>query len=76
MDSTLLDSNLASCTRRQLIIGCLQECYKGLTEEQKASLLEADRTRLTRLCAKRPSHIIYGLDEAPNVAGWRSLVLC
>jgi len=64
MDSTLLDSNLATCTRLQLIIGCLQEFYKSLTDEQKASLEEADRALLQRLRAKRPSQIIYGLDEA------------
>ena len=63
MDSTLLDSNLATCTRLQLIIGCLQEFWKGLTDEQKARLNEADRALLDRLCAKRPSQIIYGLDE-------------
>jgi hypothetical protein len=64
MDSTLLDSNLARCTRLQLIIGCLQEFYKRLTDEQKVSLVEADRALLQRLCAKRPSQIVYGLDEA------------
>jgi hypothetical protein len=63
MDSTLLDSNLATCTRLQLIIGCLQEFYKSLTDEQKGRLSEADRELLDRLCAKRPSQIIYGLDE-------------
>ena len=30
MDSTLLDSNLAACTRLQLIIGCLQAFWKSL----------------------------------------------
>lgn len=64
MDSTLIESNLATCTRLQLIIGCLQEFYKGLTEEQKASLGPADRALLERLCAKRPSQIVYGLEEA------------
>jgi hypothetical protein len=63
MDSTLLDSNLATCTRLQLIIGCLQEFYKSLTDEQKGRLSEADREFLGRLCAKRPSRLIYGLDE-------------
>ena len=63
MDSTLLDSNLATCTRLQLIIGCLQEFWKSLTDEQKVRLSEADRELLDRLCAKRASQIIYGLDE-------------
>jgi hypothetical protein len=68
MDSTLLDSNLATCTRLQLIIGCLQEFYKSLTDEQKASLEQVDRALLERLCAKRPSQIIYGLDESTKKA--------
>jgi hypothetical protein len=62
MDSTLLDSNLANCTRLQLIIGCLQVFYKSLSDEQKAHLDEADRAHLERLCAKRASQIIYRLD--------------
>ncbi len=69
MDSTLLDSNLATCTRLQLIIGCLQEFYKSLTDEQKARLSEADRELLDGLCAKRPSQINYGLDETTK-KGW------
>jgi hypothetical protein len=68
MDSTLLDSNLATCTRLQLIIGCLQAFYKSLTDEQKAHLNEADRALLDRLCAKRPSQLIYGLDETTKQA--------
>jgi hypothetical protein len=69
MDSTLLDSNLATCTRLQLIIGCLQEFHKSLTDEQKAHLNEADRELLDRLCAKRPSRIVHGLDETTK-KGW------
>jgi hypothetical protein len=68
MDSTLLDSNLASCTRLQLIIGCLQEFYKSLTDEQKTCLSEADRAFLNRLSAKRPSQIIYSLEETTKQA--------
>jgi hypothetical protein len=64
MDSTLLDSNLATCTRLQVIIGWLQEFWKSLSEEEKARLEEADRALLDRLCAKRASQIIYGLQEA------------
>jgi hypothetical protein len=63
-----MDSNLATCTRLQLIIGCLQEFWKSLTEEQKARLNEADRELLDRLCTKRPSQIIYGLDETTKKA--------
>jgi hypothetical protein len=68
MDSTLLDSNLATCTRLQLIIGCLQEFWKSLSEEEKARLDKADRALLDRLCTKRASQIIYGLEEATKKA--------
>jgi len=68
MDSTLLDSNLATCTRLQLIIGCLQAFYKSLSDEQEAHLNAADRALLERLCTKRASQIIYGLDEQTKKA--------
>lgn len=68
MDSTLLGSNLAACTRLQLIIGCLQEFWKTLSAEQKACLSEADRALLDRLSAKRPSQHIYRLEELTKQA--------
>ena len=68
MDSTLLGSNLAACTRLLLIIGCLQVFWKSLSAEQKASVSEADRTRLDQLCAKRPSQHLYRLEEAAKQA--------
>ncbi len=68
MDSTLLDSNLATCTRLQLIIACLQVFWKSLAEAQKECLEEADRELLQRLCAKRPSQFIYTLDTASKQA--------
>jgi hypothetical protein len=68
MDSTLLDSNLASCTRLQLIIGCLQVFWKSLDDEQKARVSDADRALLDQLCRKRPSQHIYGLEETRKAA--------
>ncbi len=68
MDSTLLDSNLATCTRLQLIIGCLQEFWKSLDDDEKARLEEADRTLLDQLCAKRPSQHIHALEETSKQA--------
>ena len=40
MDSTLLDSNLATCTRLQLIIGCLQEFWKSGSSKSNRSSCE------------------------------------
>jgi hypothetical protein len=59
MDSTLLASNLATCTRLQRISACLQP-----------RLNEADRALVDRLCTKRPSQIIHGLEETTKKA-WR-----
>jgi hypothetical protein len=69
MDSTLLGSNLAACTRLQLIIGCLQELWKSLSAEQKACLSAADRALLDQLSAKRPSQHLYRLEE-PTKQAW------
>lgn len=62
MDSTLLDSNLATCTRLQLVIACLQEFWKSLASDDKAGLNKADRALLDELCTKRPSQFIYTMD--------------
>ena len=64
MDSTLLDSNLATCTRLQLIISCLQIFWKSLSADEKARLSMEDQEFLTQLYAKRPSQHIYALDTA------------
>ena len=70
MDSTLLDSNLATCSRLQLVISCLQVFWKSLDDEQKARLGvdeqqgEADRVLLNDLCTKRPSQWIYAMDSS------------
>jgi hypothetical protein len=68
MDGTRLDSTWAACTRLPRIMGGLQAFYKRLTDERKAQLNEADRALLDRLCAKRPSPILYGLDETTKKA--------
>jgi hypothetical protein len=70
MDSTLLASNLATCTRLQRISACLQGSSKSLTEAQQPRLNEADRALVDRLCTKRPSQIIHGLEETTKKA-WR-----
>ena len=63
MDSTLLGSNLAACTRLQLVIACQQVFWKSLEPEQQACMSEADQALLESLCAKQPSQHIYRLDE-------------
>ena len=68
MDSTLLDSNLATCTRLQLIIACLQEFWKSLTDTDKTLATEADRTLLEQLRAKTASRHVYALDAAAKQA--------
>jgi hypothetical protein len=46
----------------------MQEFYKSLADEQKEYLEEADRALLDRLCTKRPSQIIDGLEETTKKA--------
>ena len=68
MDSTLVDSNLAACTRLQLIIACLQVFWNSLTETEKSRLTEADCLLLIHLCAKTVGQHIYSLDTATKQA--------
>lgn len=68
MDSTLLDSNLATCTRLQLFISCLQVFWKSLDAPAQARAEAADREWLAQLCGKRPNQVIYRLDEATKKA--------
>ncbi len=68
MDSTLLGSNLAACTRLQWVIACEQVFWKSLESEQQARMSEADQALLERLCAKQPSQHIYRLNEGDKHA--------
>lgn len=63
MDSGLLGSNIATCSRLQLIIACLQIFWKGLTNIAKNLLDEADRILLDQLCSKPAQRQVYSLDS-------------
>jgi hypothetical protein len=61
MDSKLIGSNIAKCTRLQLIINCLQEFYKSLDEELRRELRQKDRLILEELMKKKAHQIVFEL---------------
>lgn len=63
MDSKLIGSNIVRCSRLQLIISCLQEFWKSLSEGQKEQLDGDRRQSLDELCQKKPNQIVYPLSE-------------
>lgn len=63
MDSKLVGSNIAKCTRLQLVISCLQEFYKSLDEKLKQTLLPEDRTTLEEIIKKKAYQIVYKLSD-------------
>ena len=63
MDSKLFNSNIARCTRLQLVIGVLQKFYKtqGKNERLMSRLSAADRTLLRTLSAQAAQRHTYPL---------------
>ena len=59
MDSKLIGSNIAKCSRLQLIISCLQVFWKSLSEEQQKRMGEQDYCVMDLLCQKKPNQIVY-----------------
>lgn len=65
MDSKLMGSNIAKCSRLQLIISVLQVFYKSIKDNDSLlSLLdEEERKQLTALSSKKPGQIVYKMDN-------------
>lgn len=63
MDSKLISSNIAACTRLQLIIGMLQKFYKGLTDKQKSNILKKHRLKLEEIKYENVENIVYPLTK-------------
>jgi hypothetical protein len=63
MDSKLIGSNIVRCSRLQLIISCLQEFWKSLSDELQIRLDDDRRKALDELCKKKPNQIVYPLSE-------------
>jgi hypothetical protein len=64
MDSSLVGSNLASCTRLALVIGFLQVFYKSLSGASRRKLTSEDRAELDKLCQRRAHQVSYHLDKS------------
>lgn len=63
MDSKLIGSNIVRCSRLQLIVSCLQEFWKSLSDDLQNKLDAERREILDALCSKKPHQIVYPLSE-------------
>ncbi|MBU2645318.1 transposase [bacterium] len=59
MDSKLIGSNIAKCSRLQLVISCLQVFWESLSKEQQKQLGKQHRYQIDLLCQKKPHQIVY-----------------
>jgi len=64
MDSKLIGSNIANCSRLQLVISCLQVFWKSLSDQQRKKLSQSRQDYLDELCKKKPNQIVYPLNES------------
>jgi len=65
MDSKLIGSNIAKCSRLQLILSVLQVFYKSIKDEDGllSRLDEKQKDRLAKLSSQKPGHIVYKMDN-------------
>ena len=61
MDSKLIGSNIATCCRLQLVVGCLQGFWGSLDQDQKGRLSVQDQEVLEALVNVKPHQIVYRL---------------
>jgi hypothetical protein len=61
MDSKLIGSNIATCCRLQLVVGCLQGFWGSLDQDQKGRLSVQDQEVLEALVKVKPHQIVYRL---------------
>jgi hypothetical protein len=63
MDSKLIGSNIATCSRLQLIISCLQVFYKSLTAENKKKLSQGNKELMEKLVKQSSGQIVFQLSN-------------
>jgi len=65
MDSKLIGSNIAKCSRLQLILSVLQVFYKSINGDEAllSRMDEQTRERLKILSAQKPGQIVYKMDN-------------
>lgn len=73
MDSKLFGSNIATCCRLQLIVGCLRVFWKSLTSAQRTRARKGDRAELDELVKQQPHQVVYRLKEDEKAAKLREL---
>ncbi len=61
MDSKLIGSNIAKCSRLQLVVRCLQEFHKHLGSGAKARLAAQDAEFFEKLGRKSAGQVVYPL---------------
>ncbi len=73
MDSTLIGSNIASCTRLALVIGFLQVFYTSLSDASRRKLRSEDLSELDKLCQRGSHQMTYHLDKSEQEAYLKKL---
>jgi hypothetical protein len=73
MDSKLVGSNIAKCSRLRLVLGCLQKFYKGMGPGARGRMCEEDREFFEKLGSRKPGHVVYSLNIEEKTA---TLVHC
>ncbi len=73
MDSKLFSSNIALCSRLQLVITVLQKFYKELEEESKKKLAAADEAILEELSTKKATGLVYGMNNEQKAQSLQDL---
>lgn len=68
MDSKLIGSNIAKCSRLQLVIRCLQEFHKHLGSGAKAKLSAQDAEFFEKLGKKSAGQVVYPLGNEEKSA--------
>jgi len=64
MDSKLIGSNIAKCSRLQLILSVLQVFYKDIKDKEVSSKLkQEDKEQLEQIIKQKPGNLVYGLDN-------------
>jgi len=69
MDSKLVGSNIANCSRLQLIISCLQVFYKSIKEEPTLlnKIDAADREELEKMTKQSSGQIVYKMQNEEKI---------
>ena len=68
MDSKLIGSNIATCCRLQLVLGCLQSFWASLDEANCSRMSATDREVLDGLLKRKPHQAVYRLSRSEKEA--------